>query len=123
MSWIKRILGITALEKKVEDLHTQVIKLRQDRNSMRIDLMNTEDKVDAIRMLLQVGVDVHQYHGRSWAVICIAGKAEYVQFVDLGKEDARAIKNFVGQFDRDNVCVDCPPNMRLFFDEDKIKRK
>lgn len=123
MRWVRRLLGITELEDKVKNLNDQVLKLRQDRNTMRLDLLNAEDKIKEMQALIQVGVDVHQYHGRSWAIICIAGKAEYVQFVDLGHSDARTIKDFVRQFDRDNVCVDSPPNMKLFFDEGKIKKK
>lgn len=123
MSWIKRLLGITELENKVQELNAQVLKLRQDRNIIRLDLLNAEDKIKNLQALVQVGVDVHMYHGTSWAVVCIAGNPEYVQFVDLGKQEARVIKDFLRQFDRKNVCVDTPPHMRLFFDEDKIKRK
>ena len=64
--WLRRYLGITKLETDVNY------------------------RLDNIDKLVQVGIDYHLKE-ESWAVICIAGKAEYVQFVRLSNNEAREL--------------------------------
>lgn len=64
--WLRQYLGITTLES------------------------NVQHQLDKINQLVEVGVDQH-FRGGSWAVICIAGKAEYVQFAELGEREAREL--------------------------------
>ena len=68
-------------------------------------------EVDEMKLLYQsitnVGVDV-DYNKHSWAVICIDGKPEYVNFVDLTGAEARDIKSFINRFNKKKVMVDSP---------------
>ena len=93
LQWIRRVLGIDSLER----LASQA-------------LSNANDGIDGVRQLqklVQVGVDVG-YHNGSWAVICIAGKSEYVNFVNLGREDVQRVRQFLRQFEGSQRTIDLP---------------
>lgn len=68
-------------------------------------------EVEEMKLLYQsitnVGVDVDS-NGHSWAVVCIEGKPEYVNFVDLTGAEARYIKSFINRFNKKKVIVDSP---------------
>lgn len=66
------------------------------------------------QLLNNVGVaaDIHisnKGYSRSWAVINIQGKRDFVKFVDLGEKDIREIQNFLRNFDKQRVNADVPP--------------
>lgn len=45
--------------------------------------------------LTDVAVDVGFHDSEhSWAVVCIAGRPEYVKFIPLSRADARTVMNF-----------------------------
>ena len=64
--WLRDFLGLTRFEYKVEHRLKQFDKL------------------------VKVGIDWH-YRDESWAVICIAGSPEYVQFARLKSNEAREL--------------------------------
>jgi len=91
MEWIKRKikcwLGIDLLEEQISE------------QRKKINLLNS---------LVEVGIDVH-FRGDSWAVICVAGKVEYVKFVMVKNgRDARDIQTFLRQFQQENITMDLP---------------
>lgn len=63
------------------------------------------ERLRRLEGLCKVGVDVH-VHGESWAVVCVAGRPDWVQFVSLGNK----------HFRRDNQHIDCSPAMLGLFE-------
>lgn len=93
--WLKKILGITALETKIGILEYRLSEVNKQ-------IQNLEDKY-------QIGVDISPRPGESWAVICIQGKLQdSVRFVALGENEARDILRFIKQFDRNSKVIDAP---------------
>ena len=92
IKYLKRKLGITALEERVELL---------------------EHKIDTLYGNSHVGVDVGYGRDDSWAVICIQGKRDFVSFQRLQHKEIVEIQRFLRQFERSKgMCVDTPfPNM------------
>ena len=69
----------------------------------------TSNDVNTLNSLVKCGVDVHfnQNHS-SWAVVCLAGKAEYVNFIRLNDKDARDVRDFLKNFRERNGILDMP---------------
>ena len=90
------MLRIKQLEKQIEE-STNRLRLAS------IQLGNSEKEIEECRRLLtqfvDMGVDVG-FHSddHSWAVICIAGKPEYVKFMPLAHKDAKCVLDFLKQF-------------------------
>ena len=62
-----------------------------------------------LTQFVDVGVDV-SFHSddHSWAVICIAGKPEYVKFMPLAHKDAKGVLDFLKQFQYSRQVIDSP---------------
>lgn len=79
----------------------------------RLSYQRSEKEVEECRKLLtqfvDIGVDVG-FHSEdhSWAVICIAGKQEYVKFLPLETRDARDVLRFLKQFEYSRQVIDSP---------------
>ena len=56
---------------------------------------------------VNIGKDEH-----SWAVVCIAGKPEYVKFIPLSRNDARSVSDFLKRFQYSKHIVDSPIGFR-----------
>ncbi len=87
--WLRSYLGITRLEYSVNH------------------------RIDLIDKLVQVGVDYH-FKDVSWAVICIAGKPEYVQFARLSNNEARNLLHILGGMKTREwrYTIDAPPFLK-----------
>lgn len=62
-----------------------------------------------LNQICDVGTDVgftNEEH--SWAVICVAGKPEYVKFLPLTHRDARGVLDFLKQFQYSRQVIDSP---------------
>ena len=100
------ILKIKQLEKQIEE---SINRLRL----ASIQLGNSEKEIEECRRLLtqfvDMGVDVG-FHSddHSWAVICIAGKPEYVKFMPLAHKDAKCVLDFLKQFQYSSQVLDSP---------------
>ena len=100
------MLRITQLEKQIEE-STNRLRLAS------IQLGNSEKEIEECRRLLtqfvDIGVDVG-FHSddHSWAVICIAGKPEYVKFMPLEYKDAKCVLDFLKQFQYSRQVIDSP---------------
>ena len=100
------MLRIKQLEKQIEE-STNRLRLAS------IQLGNSEKEIEECRRLLtqfvDIGVDVG-FHSddHSWAVICIAGKTEYVKFMPLAHKDAKCVLNFLKQFQYSRQVIDSP---------------
>lgn len=103
LSFIDRLLGIDKLNEIIEE---------QKRNQQNV--IKLMQRIAELQELVDVSVDVRPDRDRSWAVVSIHGKPEYLQFVNLSGKDAYEIRRFLEQFSRANKLVDVPPQMRGF---------
>lgn len=100
------IQRINQLEKQIEG-STNRLRLAS------VQLGNSEKEIEECRKLLtqfvDMGVDVG-FHSddHSWAVICIAGKPEYVKFMPLAHKDAKCVLDFLKQFQYSRQVIDSP---------------
>jgi len=77
--------------------------------------MSAKNRVDRLADVFMVGLDWSPSgYDRSWVVICIKGKMERVQFMDVSGKDAREIKKFLSIFNSDRVTVDAGPGYDFF---------
>ena len=100
------MLRIKQLEKQIEESTNRL-------SSASIQLGNSEKEIEECRRLLtqfvDMGVDVgFRSDDHSWAVICIAGKPEYVKFMPLVHKDAECILHFLKQFQYSRQVIDSP---------------
>lgn len=62
-----------------------------------------------INQICDIGVDVGiRGEEHSWAVVCIAGRAEYVKFIALNRGDARQVMDFLKRFQYSKHVIDSP---------------
>ena len=100
------MIRIKQLEKQIEE-STNRVRLAS------IQLGNSEKEIEECRSLVtqfvDIGVDVG-FHSDdySWAVICIAGKPEYVKFMPLARKDAKCVLDFLKQFQYSRQVIDSP---------------
>lgn len=90
-------------------------------------LHNAEKEVEECRrlvtQLVDIGVDVGFYsEDHSWAVICIAGKQEYVKFLPLETKDARDVLRFLKQFEYSRQIIDSPIAFKRMLKNEFLER-
>lgn len=100
------ILKIKQLEKQIEE---STIRLRLASNELDKSKKEIEECRRLLTQFVDVGVDVSFYPDNySWAVICIAGKPEYVKFMPLAHKDAEYVLHFLKQFQYSRQVIDSP---------------
>lgn len=77
------------------------------------DCEDSQKELEECRKLLNqicdVGVDVgFRGEEHSWAVVCIAGRPEYVKFIPLNRGDARQVMDFLKRFQYSRHVIDSP---------------
>ena len=73
-----------------------------------------------LTQLCDIGVDIgFSNDEHSWAVICIAGKTEYVKFLPLHRDNAKRVFDFLKQFEYSKPIIDSPIAYRHIL-KDKI---
>jgi hypothetical protein len=92
-----------------KNIWAEILLLQHDLKRQQFDLAQ-------LRSMLQVGLDVN-FRSPSWAIICIQGRSDYIKLVTLPDRDIQRIRQFLHQFDRENVAIDLPYGMHkdLFF--------
>lgn len=79
----------------------------------KADYEKAHQELEECRKLLNqicdVGVDIgFRGEEHSWAVVCIAGKPEYVKFIPLNHGDARQVMDFLKRFQYSRHVIDSP---------------
>jgi hypothetical protein len=104
--------------KKIRKIITMIRHLHQWPDDLAKDVVANKERIDIIYDMLKIGIDVH-YESDSWAVFCIEGKRDYVNFVRLKSSELRELARFIRQFDikERSVRVDMPrlASRELFF--------
>ena len=100
--------------KRVSDIEKLTIILAERNEKLSFKLKNltmkwenTQKQLDRFQSVINVGVDWGHF-GTSWAVVCIQGKPEYVNFIHLTKTEAHSIKSFLRPFEKRNITFDSP---------------
>ena len=74
--------------------------------------------IERFNEITDVAVDVNmEKDEHSWAVVCIAGKPEYVKFIPLSKNDTRSVIDFLKRFQYSKHIVDNPIRFRSMLND------
>lgn len=113
--WLLEILqpDIDALKNEINESNA-TLKIAQSNcndatRQLKISTQQNEEMKKMYNQITDVAVDVgftNEEH--SWAVVCIAGRLEYVKFIPLSGADARTVMNFLRQFQYSRTIVDSP---------------
>lgn len=113
--WLLEILqpDIDALKNEINESTTELRLAKNNCNEAarqcQISIQQNEEMKKMYNQITDVAVDV-EFHDseHSWAVVCIAGRPEYVKFIPLSGADARTVMNFLRQFQYSRTIVDSP---------------
>lgn len=134
---LKKFLDIEALNEsftthetvtniRLRDIDHKLKSVDVDIKYLYKDISHLQDSVNAIHNTLEsivhIGTDVRQYNERthSWAVVCVEGNINIVKFVDLGRQDARSILEYLKHFEAGRHCIDTPYK-QMFYDDGLFK--
>lgn len=112
-----------ALYKETFECNSKLRDSERKLHNAFLELKEAHRVCDNLQIMLNeitdVGVDVGLYgEEHSWAVICIAGKPEYVKFIPLSHADARTVLDFLKNFRYSRTVIDSP-----FGFKDMVKRE
>lgn len=113
--WLLEILqpDIDALKNEIDESNA-TLKIAQSNcndatRQLKISTQQNEEMKKMYNQITDVAVDVGFHdENHSWAVVCIAGRLEYVKFIPLSGADARTVMNFLRQFQYSRLIVDSP---------------
>lgn len=113
--WLLEILqpDIDALKNEIDESTTTLRFATNNCNEAtrqcQISTKQNEEMKKMYNQITDVAVDVGFHDSEhSWAVVCIAGRPEYVKFIPLSRADARTVMNFLRQFQYSRLIVDSP---------------
>lgn len=113
--WLLEILqpDIDALKNEINESTTELRFAKNNCNEAarqcQISIQQNKEMKKMYNQLTDVAVDVGFHDSEhSWAVVCIAGRPEYVKFIPLSRADARTVINFLRQFQYSQLIVDSP---------------
>lgn len=110
---IKRIESLEDIYKKCDDWFNAADRMYSLSSDAKKSCDESQKELVECRKLLNqicdVGVDVgFRGEEHSWAVVCVAGRPEYVKFIHLNRGDAQQVMNFLKQFQYSNHVIDSP---------------
>ena len=113
--WLLEILqpDIDALKNEIDESNA-TLKIAQSNcndatRQLKISTQQNEEMKKMYNKITDVAVDVgFNDENHSWAVVCVEGRPEYVKFIPLSGADARAVMNFLRQFQYSKLIVDSP---------------
>ena len=114
--FLDEVNRLTCLEEKYKEFDNW-IKITDRIYSLsaeaKKDCKDSQRELEECRKLLNqicdVGVDVgFRGEEHSWAVVCIAGRPEYVKFIPLNRGDARQVIDFLKRFQYSKHIIDSP---------------
>lgn len=104
---------IDALKNEINESTTELRFAKNNCNEAarqcQISIQQNKEMKKMYNQLTDVAVDVGFHDSEhSWAVVCIAGRPEYVKFIPLSRADARTVMDFLRQFQYSQLIVDSP---------------
>jgi hypothetical protein len=115
-SWLKSKLitfleidKLTNIVDENNEIQIQNYRVLKD-NLNRIETLNKRvvERNNILMKEFNISADINPYSNRSWAVISINGKPDYIRFINLANKDMHTIHRFLKQFEANNVTVDSP---------------
>lgn len=110
---INRLTSLEKRYKKYDNWIKKVDRMYSLSAEAKKDCEDSQRELEECRKLLNqicdVGVDVgFRGEEHSWAVVCVAGKPEYVKFIPLNRGDARQVMDFLKRFQYSKHVIDSP---------------
>ncbi len=123
--FVDELRDIQQLKEKYEHMikayeHSERLLTEARREHMKAREITVECQ-KFMNSICDVGTDVGLYNDHSWAVVCIHGKADYVKFVDMSREDIMTVARFLKQFEYSNRVTDSPIGYKQFFEDMIVK--
>lgn len=120
---IKRIDSLEDIHKKFDKWFNAADRMYFLSTEAKKNCEDSKRELEECRKLLNqicdVGVDVGiRREEHSWAVVCIAGKSEYVKFIPLNCGDARQVIDFLKRFQYSKQIIDSPIAFRSILGEE-----
>lgn len=122
MSWLKEKIKQWLLKDEIQKMHEAKIYYDRACTLCEQSLQTNREMQKMYNKITDVAVDVNT--GReehSWAVVCIAGRPEYVQFIPLDRNDARCVIDFLKQFQYSKRIIDSPIGFRHMLNDYFLK--
>ena len=95
---------------RADDVYRQANRAEMRLNQSAQEYLECKKMINEIT---DIAVDVGFHNEEhSWAVVCVAGKLEYVKFMPLKGEEARDLIKFLKQFQYSNRIIDSPFGFR-----------
>jgi|GEM_PF-4021609 len=113
-TYFTQLLDINKIKNTIEDgdrgIYKELYEISKNANLIEQDIVLIKNELEE---LVSVGADIYPYrnHGsndRSWAVVCVGGKLDYVRFIDLGRQEITYLRDFLRQFEYSRRVIDCP---------------
>lgn len=120
---IKRIEALEDIHKKFDEWFNAADRMYSLSSDAKKNCDKAQKELEECRKLLNqicdVGVDVGiRGEEHSWAVVCVAGRPEYVKFIPLNRGDARQVMDFLKQFQYSKHVIDSPIAFRNMLAEE-----
>lgn len=116
----RAILAIKNIKKVINgNMHNQ-INILQSRIDNQYEVIQKLNKIildtrNTLSNIVDIGVDVHLKSSNSWAVVCIGGNIQRIEFLDLDRTDIEHIREFLSRYKVSNKCIDAHPSMYNIF--------
>ncbi|UUV46762.1 hypothetical protein [Bacillus phage vB_BanS-Thrax4] len=105
-------LGIQESEayfcRNIEDLERRYSLLVDDNIRLENENRALRERNEFILKNFQIAVDHNPYENQSWAVVCINGQPQYVNFLTLRNHEAHEIMRYLRNYDKGSMVVDSP---------------
>ena len=91
------------------------LKIDSMEHHLIIDRERLNKRIKFLESLVSSGIDVH-VKSESWAVLCLAGKPEFVKFYRLPQKDMQYLLDTMRELEKryGNVISDVPPFAREY---------
>lgn len=101
---------INLIKEKTDNINNNINSHKQYiNNSVKENEIAIRKIYNTVENIVNIGTDVHRENsGHSWAVICIEGNMNIVKFIDLDRQNAREILDFLKHFEVGRHCIDTP---------------
>lgn len=108
-----KIISLEHTNREIINYFEKADKMYKLSHEAKVSFNDSKKEVEECRKLLtqicDVGVDVgFMDNEHSWAVVCVAGRPEYVKFLPLNNRDARGVLDFLKQFQYSKHVIDSP---------------
>lgn len=114
MNWLKEKIKKWLLKDEIQKMNEARNYYYKACDLCEQSLQNNKEMHKMYNEITDIAVDVGTLkEEHSWAVICIAGRPEYIRFIPLkDRHDAKMIIDFLKQFQYSKYIVDSPMGFR-----------